>query len=207
MKPYARHASGKIFQHPFLERASHVHPATPFLFYIPLLVALLGWALAAGVTTFALALPVFAAGWLTWQLAEYVIHRLWFHWEGKGPWSRRLYEVVHGYHHTYPDDGKRLVMPLGASIPLAIGLALILSLFGRTDVTVPLFCGIVSGYLWYDFLHYSFHHFKPRTAWGRKMRGHHMAHHFACPDRNYGISHRWLDRLFGTLRTGQARGA
>jgi dihydroceramide fatty acyl 2-hydroxylase len=27
-----------------------------------------------------------------------------------------------------------------------------------------------------------------------------MAHHFACPDKNFGISHRWVDRLLGSLR-------
>jgi dihydroceramide fatty acyl 2-hydroxylase len=146
----------------------------------------------------------FPAGWATWQLMEYVIHRAWFHWEGNGELSRRIHAVVHGYHHDYPDDGMRLVMPLGASIPLAILVGGLLWLVDWPAATIPLFCGIVCGYLWYDFLHYSVHHHKPRTAWGRALRAHHMAHHFACPDRNFGISHRWLDRLLGTLRTRQS---
>jgi sterol desaturase/sphingolipid hydroxylase (fatty acid hydroxylase superfamily) len=28
-----------------------------------------------------------------------------------------------------------------------------------------------------------------------------MAHHFATPDKNFGISHRWIDRLMGTLKS------
>ena len=32
------------------------------------------------------------------------------------------------------------------------------------------------------------------------MRAHHMAHHFADVDANYGISHRWIDSLLGTLK-------
>jgi sterol desaturase/sphingolipid hydroxylase (fatty acid hydroxylase superfamily) len=27
-----------------------------------------------------------------------------------------------------------------------------------------------------------------------------MAHHFADPTRNFGISHRWIDAVVGTLR-------
>ena len=203
MKPYARYTAGRMFASEFLEAASRVHPTTPFLLYIPAIIAILGWALAAGTTTLAHAAACVPLGVVTWQLMEYGIHRVWFHWEGSGPVSRRIHSIVHGYHHKYPDDGLRLVMPLGASLPLALLVAAVLWLFGQPRVTVPIFCGIVAGYLWYDFLHYSVHHHKPRTAWGRALRAHHLAHHFAAPDRNFGISHRWVDRLFGTLRTRQ----
>lgn len=192
-----------MFENAFLESASRVHPATPFLFYIPLVAAALVWSLWTGVTT-----PLKVAGFgllgvLTWQLMEYGIHRGFFHWEGIGPITRRIHDIAHGYHHKYPDDGQRLVMPLGASIPLAIVIIGLLWLVGRPDATVPYFLGIVTGYLFYDFLHYAVHHHKPRTEWGKALRAHHMAHHFACPDKNFGISHRWVDRLLGTLRTRQ----
>lgn len=203
MKTYARNSSGRMFENSFLEAASRVHPSTPFVFYIPIVVGLLGYALWKGITTPLTALVAFAAGYVVWQVMEYGLHRAFFHWEGNGPFTRRLHEIIHGYHHNYPDDGMRLVMPLGASIPLAIVIAGLLWLVGVPSVTVPFFCGIVSGYLVYDFLHYSLHHHKPRTEWGKTLRGHHMAHHFACPDKNFGISNRWLDRLFGTLRRRQ----
>jgi dihydroceramide fatty acyl 2-hydroxylase len=203
MKQYVRHASGRMFDSAFLEAASRVHPATPFVVYVPVILGLLGWGLWRGVTGPGW-LAVFAPlGLLTWQFMEYSIHRFFFHWEGSGPFTRRLHEIVHGYHHRYPDDGDRLVMPLGASLPLAALIALGLWLLGRPEATLPFFCGVVAGYLWYDFHHYATHHFTPRTAWGRAVRAHHMAHHFAATDKNFGISHRWLDRLFGTSRTRQ----
>ncbi|MGA9520716.1 MAG: hypothetical protein WBV82_04580 [Myxococcaceae bacterium] len=34
----------------------------------------------------------------------------------------------------------------------------------------------------------------------RGVRAQHMAHHFNTPDKNYGISHRWVDIVMGTLR-------
>ena len=54
---------------------------------------------------------------MTWDLAEYGIHRWWFHWEGNGPFTRKFHEIIHGYHHKYPDDALRLVMPLGREHP------------------------------------------------------------------------------------------
>ncbi len=196
-----------MFESDFLEAASRVHPSVPFAFYIPLVVGLMAWGLWRDVTTLVWSAVFFPLGWVTWQLMEYFIHRHFFHWEGSGPFTRRLHDIAHGYHHKYPDDGQRLVMPLGASIPLAILIAGLLWLVGMPSATLPYFCGIVGGYLWYDFLHYSVHHHKPRTAWGKALRAHHMAHHFAVPDQNFGISHRWIDRVLGTLKRRQNAGS
>lgn len=204
-RPYFRHQSGRMFDNAFLEACSRVHPRTPFLFYIPLTTALFTWALYSGTTSLvrmAIFLPV---GFLTWVGMEYCIHRYFFHWEGNGPFTRWLHEITHGYHHKYPDDEDRLVMPLGASIPMATLIAGILWLVGSLEWTVPYFLGIVWGYLWYDLLHWSTHHRTPRTAWGKALRAHHMAHHFATPDRNFGISHRWVDMLVGSGGRRQSR--
>ena len=91
-------------------------------------------------------------------------------------------------------------MPLPASIAPAAAIAGVLSLLGQPAVTVPFFAGIVAGYLWYDFMHWSTHYRKPLTAWGFTQRSHHMAHHFADHTRNFGISHRWIDAVMGTLK-------
>lgn len=203
MKTYARNATGRMFENDFLEAASRVHPAAPFLFYVPIISGLMAWGLYTGVTTWGISLSCIAAGWLTWQLMEYSIHRFFFHWEGSGPITRRIHEIAHGYHHDFPDDGMRLVMPLGASIPLAIVIGLGLWLLGLPAYTLPYFVGVVGAYLVYDGLHYAVHHHKPRTAWGKALRAHHMAHHFAVPDKNFGISHRWLDVVAGSMRKRQ----
>lgn len=197
---YQRGASARMFENPFLEACSKVHPVAPFAFYIPIVVALMVYALGTGKSTFSQVALFVPLGWVTWDLMEYGIHRGFFHWEGSGPFTRKLHEIIHGYHHQYPDDSLRLVMPLGASIPLAVVVATLLALVGKPAATIPYFCGIVAGYLFYDFTHWSSHYRPPRTAWGRAIRAHHMAHHFATPDRNFGISHRWVDLLMGTLK-------
>ena len=189
-----------MFESPFLEACSKVHPVAPFAFYIPIIVALMVYTLASGKSSLLQAVLWLPLGWITWDLMEYVIHRSFFHWEGNGPFTRKIHDIIHGYHHRYPDDSLRLVMPLGASIPLAIVIAFLLALVGKPAATIPYFCGIVVGYLFYDFTHWSTHYRTPATAWGRAIRSHHMAHHFANPEMNFGISHRWVDFLVGTLK-------
>ena len=196
---YERHSASRLFESPFLEAASKINPATPFLVYIPVITVLLGYGLYTHATTFGAALVSIPLGWLTWDAMEYALHRFFFHWEGNGPFTRKIHEIIHGYHHRYPDDADRLVMPLGASIPLALVIAALLYPLHAPRFTLPFFCGLVAGYLLYDYLHWAVHAKAPSTKWGKTMRAHHMAHHFAAPDKNFGISHRWVDVLIGTM--------
>ena len=199
-KDYIRHSSSRMFESDFFEFFSKVHPSVPFVFYIPLFTGLMVWALATGATTWLATAAMFPLGWVTWQLLEYFIHKNVFHWEGNGPFTRWLHMILHGYHHKYPDDGTRLVMPLGASIPMAILIGGLLYLVGNPVITIPYFTGIAGGYLWYDFIHWSTHFRKPLTEWGKRMRSAHMAHHFADPTVNMGISHMWVDIVMGTRK-------
>ncbi len=189
-----------MFENAFLEASSKIHPSVPFLFYCPIVIGLLAWGLTTGITDWPRVAIFGGLGYLVWCWMEYVIHRVLMHWEGNGPLTRKFHDIIHGYHHQYPDDALRLVMPLGASIPLAIVVAALLYAVGRPSATVPIFCGIVVGYMVYDFMHWSTHARKPLTAWGKALRSHHMSHHFADNTTNFGISHRWVDALMGTLR-------
>jgi dihydroceramide fatty acyl 2-hydroxylase len=196
MRDFIRHQRGRMYESDFIEFFSKVHPSMPFLFWIPVASWVIGAAVLNGTTTWQLALGLLPVGFFTWQLMEYFIHKHVFHaWPG---WTG------HGFHHKYPDDDTRLVMPLPVSIVLASLIYAGLSLFGRPDLMVPLWFGIVVGYLWYDFTHWSTHHRTPLTEWGRRQRAHHMAHHFANPDLNFGLSHMWIDRLMGSLNERKA---
>jgi dihydroceramide fatty acyl 2-hydroxylase len=201
MKDFVRNQRGRMFESNFFEFFSKVHPAMPFVFWVPIAVATMAWGLTEGVTTGLKSLGLVPLGWLTWQFLEYFIHKKVFHWEGVGPISRRFHDIVHGFHHKYPDDDTRLVMPLPVSIGLAAVIWAMLWPLGRLDLTLPYFIGILGGYLWYDFLHWSTHHRKPLTAWGAKLRQHHIAHHFAAGgyEKHFGISYMWLDIVLGSM--------
>jgi sterol desaturase/sphingolipid hydroxylase (fatty acid hydroxylase superfamily) len=189
-----------MFESDFFEFFSKVHPVVPFALWIPIVTGVAGYGLSSGTTQPRDLLLWSPLGFVSWQLMEYFVHKKLFHWQGIGPISRRFHDIVHGFHHKYPDDPDRLVMPVAVSLGLGGLIGVLAYLVHRPAATLPWWCGLVSGYLSYDFMHWSTHFRRPLTRWGKAMRAHHMAHHFADIDSNFGISHRYVDRLMGTLK-------
>src|SRR5215212_10936409 len=111
-------ASPPLFQNRFLDFFSRIHPVVPALIFVPVIVgmAILGLNGDLGVGQIAL---LFLAGLFLWTLAEYWLHRKFFHWEPDNAVGRRMHFIIHGVHHDHPNDKLRLVMPPGASIPLS----------------------------------------------------------------------------------------
>lgn len=200
MKTFVRNQRGRMFDSELLEFFSKVHPAVPFVLWIPVVAGVAAYGLAAGLTQPERFLVWFPIGLVSWQLMEYVVHKSLFHWQGIGPITRRFHDITHGFHHKYPDDPDRLVMPVAVSVAIGGIIGGLAYLLHRPEMTLPWWCGLVSGYVFYDFMHWSTHFRRPLTRWGKTMRAHHMAHHFADIDSNFGISHRWVDRVMGTLR-------
>jgi sterol desaturase/sphingolipid hydroxylase (fatty acid hydroxylase superfamily) len=188
-----------MFQSDLIERFSRIHPMTPFVAWVPV-IAYLGWRSWArhDVSVWSAA-GVFAVGFLAWTLAEYVLHRYVFHWIEDSPRGKRIHFLLHGVHHDWPNDGGRLVMPLGFSIPLgAIFYFGYVALFGRA-LGEPFYAGFVLGYLFYDGSHYAIHHFAMKSRFGRWVKKHHMQHHHADHDGGFGVSTPLWDHVFRTM--------
>jgi sterol desaturase/sphingolipid hydroxylase (fatty acid hydroxylase superfamily) len=144
-----------------------------------------------------------AAGYLFWTLTEYWLHRLVFHFEPERGIGARLHWIIHGVHHDHPNDPLRLVMPPSVSVPLAALFVWAFYLVLGSPAFLPFGAGFLSGYLFYDMLHYHVHHHRPRTALGKRLRELHMRHHFQNHERGYGVSAPFWDYVFGTAnRTG-----
>jgi sterol desaturase/sphingolipid hydroxylase (fatty acid hydroxylase superfamily) len=215
--------SVRMFRSEALERFTHVHPAVPHLIYVPLVLLLLWVSSVPGGTAGLL----FLGGLLLWTLVEYVLHRFLFHapeavMRGthdivagveseeavipKLPDFRHLaYFLMHGVHHEYPSDSKRLVMAPAISIPLAVIFWLLFRAVLGPAVAPATFAGFLVGYLIYDTTHYAVHHRSVPTAFGKLLRKHHHRHHFANPDEDYGVSSPLWDILFGTFSGGSKR--
>lgn len=216
-------ATVRMFRSDFMERLTHVQPWVPHLLYIPVVAVCLWLAPTAPPQTALL----FVVGLLLWTLTEYLMHRFVFHWpddimnethavveslpagEAAIPrmpsWKHLAYFIGHGVHHVAPTEPTRLVMPPGASIPLALlFFAIFRLLFGAAELGA--FAGFVTGYLVYDTIHYAVHHQGLPTRWGRYLKKRHARHHYVDADEDYGVSSPLWDLVFGTFSRKTARG-
>lgn len=188
-----------MFENEFLEKFSRIHPATPFVVYVPLIVALLYRSYTRHVPVLTVLGLVFA-GVVVWSLVEYVLHRYIFHWTNDTALGKRIHFLFHGVHHDFPNDSDRLVMPLLMSLPLAvIFYGLYYVTLGGPRLAEPFFVGFAIGYLAYDGTHYAVHHFKQTTRIGKFVKRHHMLHHHADHDGGFGVSSPVWDYVFGTM--------
>jgi len=191
-------ASPPLFKSRFLDFFSRIHPAVPVLIFGPVIVALFVLGARGGQGALELA-GLAAAGLWLWTFSEYWLHRKVFHWDPDHPLGHRLHFIIHGVHHDHPNDRMRLVMPPGASIPLAaLFLGLFWLVFGM-PTALPLFAGFLVGYLIYDYTHYYLHHVVPKSALGKRLREQHMRHHFQDHRFGYGVSSPLWDVVFRTL--------
>jgi len=191
-------ASPPLFRSRFLDFFSRIHPSVPALIYVPVIAAL--FVLGAGDGQGALELVgLAAAGLLLWTLTEYWLHRKLFHWDPDHPIGHRLHFIIHGVHHDHPNDRLRLVMPPGASIPLAALFAGLFWVVFGMPTAYPLFAGFLIGYLGYDYTHYYLHHVVPKSALGKRLREQHMRHHFQDHRYGFGVSTPLWDAVFRTL--------
>lgn len=196
-EPVFHKGSARMFENPLLEKLSHVHPATPAVLFLPVVLVSLWAALArdgAGALALAWQIP---AGYLMWTLLEYWLHRLLFHLPVRGPMSQRIYFFIHGVHHDWPWDESRLVLPPSVSIILA---ALFFGLFRLAfgPHMHALFAGFLVGYVLYDSLHWYSHVGAPRSRALKFLRKQHLIHHFKAPGTRFGVSCPWWDVVFRT---------
>ncbi len=191
-------ASPPLFKSRFLDFFSRIHPAVPALIYVPVIVGLVWLGVDRGAGALESALLVLA-GLVLWTLSEYWLHRKVFHWEPDHPIGSRMHFIIHGVHHDHPNDKMRLVMPPGASIPLALLFFGAFWLIFGSPTAYPIFAGFLVGYLMYDYMHYYLHHFVPKSDLGKRLREQHMRHHFQDHRYGYGVSSPIWDVVFGTL--------
>lgn len=187
-----------MFRSGFLDFFTRVHPIVPALIYVPVIGVFEWLAVDRGYSPLE-AVGLTLLGIAIWTLTEYWLHRLLFHWQPKIKGGDRFHFMIHGVHHDHPNDKLRLVMPPGASIPLAVLFYLLfLVIFGK-PLVFPLFAGLLIGYLIYDYMHYYLHHFVPKSKLGKRLREQHMRHHFQDHRYGFGVSSPIWDAVFRTL--------
>ena len=199
--------SARIFKSDFLELFTHVHWSVPIILYLPVVVySVYRAAVNPDLTTTAIVAMV-VAGLTFWTLTEYLLHRFVFHYEPTSTWGKYLHFMMHGVHHDYPNDSKRLVMPPSVSIPLALLFYGLFTLILGPAYNLPFFGGFIMGYIFYDEIHYATHHAPMKFGLWQKMKHHHVLHHYHDPGRGYGVSSPLWDYVFGTMDPTEEKSA
>ena len=187
----------RIFKSDFIEALSKTHWTIPLWFFGPIIGYFLYLTFDYGVSFFTSVL-LFLIGLFVWTFAEYFMHRVVFHYQPKSRFGKWLHWVMHGVHHDYPQDSKRLVLPPGMSLPLAAMIYLLFYSFIPLPELFPYFSGFLVGYLIYDIGHYAMHHFSFKNNFFKKVKLHHMKHHYVEPNAGYGVSSPLWDIIFRT---------
>ncbi len=188
--------SVRMFKSNLLEGLSKVHFTVPIFIFVPVIIFCIykDFQNAIGFITF---FELFILGLFIWTFVEYIMHRFVFHYmPADKPWALRIHFIFHGVHHDYPSDAKRLVLPPSVSIPLATGFYFLFKAILPANDVFGFFPGFILGYLIYDISHYAIHHFNFKGNLWKKIKQHHMLHHYQDPGKGYGVSSPLWDKIF-----------
>jgi len=191
--------SARMFKSNFLESLSKVHWTVPLYIFVPVILFCTYRALLQDSMSIITYVELFVLGLFVWTLVEYVMHRFVFHYMPPNkPWAMRMHFIFHGVHHDYPSDAKRLVLPPSVSIPLAAIFYFLFKAILPVNNIFGFFPGFILGYLCYDITHYAIHHFNFKGSIWKKIKQHHMLHHYQDPAKGYGVSSPLWDKIFGS---------
>ena len=133
---------------------------------------------------------------------EYVLHRFLLHNRllYKSPLTAAVWKRIHYDHHQDPNrldvlfgsPSNTLLAIFAPSLPLGYAIGGWGAALATAAVALALFA-------FYEFCHCVQHlNYAPRSAWLRRIKKHHMAHHFHNETGNFGITLTFVDRIMGT---------
>lgn len=188
----------KVYDNAVLEFISHTPVYVPIVFYLILSAISLFVAISMKKMGGVEVTLLYFFGIFFFSLIEYCVHRFLFHHSGEKEWQLNLKYKFHGIHHESPKDKGRLVMPLPASIFLAIVLFLSFYIIIETYAYgfIP---GILSGYSLYLLVHYIVHAYSPPNNFFRVLWVNHAIHHYKDEGAVFGVSSPLWDYVFGTM--------
>ena len=193
--------SVRMFKNSFLEFFTKVHWSIPLIIFVPVVIYHISQAMRINTFSPLQLMILFLFGLFIWTFAEYFLHRFVFHFELPGELGAKIHFLIHGVHHDYPNDSRRLVMPPLVSIPLAYLFYKFFSVVLPLSWLSIFFAGFIFGYLIYDMMHYAIHHAKIDNKYWRTIQKNHLNHHFKNPHLGYGVSSDLWDRIIGTRAT------
>lgn len=184
-----KYGQGRLFNQKWLEVFTKTNPFVHVITYG----SVIAICLACNEESIPESILYFSIGAFVWTLVEYLIHRFLFHIK-----AGRFQYLIHGVHHEFPRDKERLMMP-----PLP-GLLLVIFFFGLWSLlfgskAYAFMSGFVLCYMFYTFIHYILHAWKPIKGLTFLWTHHHKHHNPVFEHTSYGVSSPFWDYVFGTM--------
>jgi len=189
----------RYFDSNLLETFSKSPWYTVPLLWIPILIFMITVAINNDIK-FSL-FPLMVFGFLSWCLVEYLLHRFLFHMKTSSIGMNAFHFMLHGYHHVAPMDPFRLTFPPIPALLVGAILYTVVSAFFGIGSTFGILSGLTVGYILYDLEHYALHHssFLNSISYYKKMKRHHLYHHYKNDSANFGISTMIFDTVFNSF--------
>lgn len=149
-----------------------------------------------------LGLSVFAT-LIAYPFVEYGVHRFILHgrYLYRSPWTAALWKRIHYDHHQDPNDIRVLFGALSTTLPTIAVATLPIGFIvaGLPGVAVSFATGLAC-FMVYELCHCMQHlRITPRNKFLRRIKRHHLLHHFHNEQGNFGITSTLCDRIFGSL--------
>jgi sterol desaturase/sphingolipid hydroxylase (fatty acid hydroxylase superfamily) len=190
--------STRMFKSKWLEPLSKVPFFVPIIIFVPIIFFFIYQDFHSFSSSIVRFISFFVLGLLIWTFSEYFLHRFVFHFTPKGKIMERIHFIFHGVHHDYPNDKLRLVMPPSVSIPLAALFLWGFNFLFNSQELYAFFPGFITGYITYDIGHYSLHHFNFKSGWMKKVKQHHMLHHYSDAKKGFGVTSPLWDKILSS---------
>ena len=170
--------------------------------YIALAAIAVASAARSAVPMWRLGLAALVAG-LFYPLAWYLLHRfvLHGHFLYRSRWTAAAWKRIHFDHHQNPNDLRVLFGALYTTLPTVALVTMPCGwLVGGAGAAAAALAAGLLATCFYEFCHCVQHlGYMPKSAFLRRIKRLHLAHHFHCETGNYGITNYFWDRLFGSF--------
>ncbi len=188
-----------MFENKLLNRLSQTHIATPIVIFLVYATGLLWYTEVRTDIPTLIVVLVFLVGTLGFTFMEYAVHRWVYHPpHGASEAYKQATYKLHGMHHDYPKDKRRLAMPPLVAIALATGLLFLFELV-LGQYAFSYLAGFVVGYALYLMVHYTVHIYAPPRNFLRALWVNHSIHHYSEDEVLFGVSQPLWDYVFGTM--------
>lgn len=182
-----------ITLHPFLQRIARTSLALIVFTFLSFVAVFIYKALLKESVIHLLLMML--VGLIIWTLIEYLVHRFIFHGRSTNRKVQKFRFFMHGYHHQYPTDKNRLVLPIVITLPIILLIFVIIS---RLGVGFGLLAGMTLGYVLYDGTHYMIHRSNPKNKILLYLKRYHFYHHFKNSECCFGVTSPFWDYPFKT---------